>query len=217
MAKKTKAKRSHSENGTGGATSGGSGTEHEQSRALAHDLLARGSDLERRLLKRERRAERAVLDAQAALADEEDRLARARSRIERLQGAVAAAADELRQAQAARAAGPTLPAEGRPATGADGRANGASSAPEPDRDGSDDAEEESAAAAKELAVTPPAVAPDETAAKPAARRAAAKGGAGAKPAIGSGAKTAAGRAVRSRTRTASSRPATPPKATRSVS
>lgn len=78
----------------------------EKRRGTAEELLARGADGERRLLKRERRAERVLAEAHVELADEQARLARVQSRIERASVAVEAAETELRLAQQARAQGP---------------------------------------------------------------------------------------------------------------
>lgn len=69
-------------------------------------LLADGAEQERRLLKRERRAERSLADAHSALADGVERSARIQVRLERLAAAVTTSEEELQAAQSARAAGP---------------------------------------------------------------------------------------------------------------
>ena len=73
----------------------------------AAERLRRSADDERRLLKRERRAERDVIDARADLAQEEVRLQRAQARVERSRAEVVAAEARLRKRQAARAIGPS--------------------------------------------------------------------------------------------------------------
>lgn len=78
-------------------------------RGLAEELLRQGIDLERKLLKRERRAERSLLESRVAFAEEGERLARIERKIERLRASVTTAEDELRQARAARAAEPEAP------------------------------------------------------------------------------------------------------------
>lgn len=69
-------------------------------------LLRRSADVERRLLKRERRAELEVEDRRERLAEEQARLDRALARVERRRAEFAVAVAELRSRQAARAAGP---------------------------------------------------------------------------------------------------------------
>ena len=64
---------------------------------------------ERRLLKRERRAERELAELRADLARDQERLERARQRVERRLAEVAAAEARLRERQADRAAGPMVP------------------------------------------------------------------------------------------------------------
>ena len=68
--------------------------------------VARAAKTERKLLARERRAERNLIDARQRLAAEQDRLERAMRRVEKRRAAVEAAAETLEQRQAERAAGP---------------------------------------------------------------------------------------------------------------
>ena len=68
--------------------------------------LRQAADDERRLLKRERRAEQDLAELQLALARDRDRLRRAQERVERRLAEVADAEARLRKRQAARAAGP---------------------------------------------------------------------------------------------------------------
>lgn len=69
-------------------------------------LLRRSVDEERRLLKRERRAELEVVERQDRLAEEQAQLDRARARLGRRRAELADAEARLRDRQAARAAGP---------------------------------------------------------------------------------------------------------------
>jgi hypothetical protein len=71
------------------------------------ELLAAGTEAERRLLKTERKAEKRLAKAMATLASDEDRLLRAQQRLERSHESVAAAEAMLREFQERRAAGPT--------------------------------------------------------------------------------------------------------------
>ena len=93
--------------------------------------LQQAADDERRLLRRERRAEQELAELQVALARDRDRLRRAQDRVERRLAEVAEAETRLRKRQAARAAGPAgstpgvaayepAVAEDRPAIGAGG-------------------------------------------------------------------------------------------------
>lgn len=75
--------------------------------------LAEAGKAERRLLKRERRAERELAALHDALRNDEARLARAQARVERRRSEIAAAEARLRQRQAERARGPE-PAGDRP-------------------------------------------------------------------------------------------------------
>jgi hypothetical protein len=82
-------------------------------RAKADDTSRRLDDAakaERRLLKRERRAEREVVELRAALQKDEARLRRAEDRVERRRGELAAAEARLTERQAERASGPAAPA-----------------------------------------------------------------------------------------------------------
>jgi hypothetical protein len=76
---------------------------------VAARLLAASGVAERKLLKDERKSEKRLTAAQATVAADEARLARAQRRLDRSRQVAAAAAEELRQAQARRAAGPSLP------------------------------------------------------------------------------------------------------------
>lgn len=73
------------------------------------DLVAKGGAAERRLLRRERRAEREVAEARSKLAKDEARFERARLRLEIRRGEAAAAEDALRARQRERADGPSAP------------------------------------------------------------------------------------------------------------
>ena len=75
-------------------------------------LMRRAADDERRLLKREQRAERELVEARAELEQERERLRRARKRVEARQAVVTKAEERLRRRQAARADGPTAGANG---------------------------------------------------------------------------------------------------------
>lgn len=72
-------------------------------------LLRRYADEERRLLKRERRAELEVVEQGDRLLEEQARLDRALARVERCRAEIAVAVATLRQRQEARAAGPAFP------------------------------------------------------------------------------------------------------------
>ncbi len=74
---------------------------------IARDIVRVGR-AERRLLARERRAERAFVDAERRLAAEEAQFDRARRRLEKRRAAVDEAAARLRRRQDERAAGPVL-------------------------------------------------------------------------------------------------------------
>lgn len=74
-------------------------------------LLRRTADEERRLLKRERRAERELDERRELLARDQERLERAQARLERRRADVAEAETALRERQSARATGPTPPSE----------------------------------------------------------------------------------------------------------
>jgi predicted nucleic acid-binding Zn-ribbon protein len=71
------------------------------------ELLAAGTEAERRLLRTERNAEKRLAKAMATLASDKDRLLRAQQRLERSHESVAAAEATLREFQERRAAGPT--------------------------------------------------------------------------------------------------------------
>ncbi len=71
-------------------------------------LLRNAADEERRLLKRERRAEQELVDLQAELAKDEERLERAEARITRRRKEIAEAEARLRERQEARARGPAV-------------------------------------------------------------------------------------------------------------
>ncbi|MBA3416363.1 MAG: hypothetical protein H0U10_14170 [Chloroflexia bacterium] len=73
-------------------------------------LLRQGADRERRLLRRERRAEQDVAALRAKLGDDEARLERARRRAERCRTEVTKAEEFLRRRQADRATGPPVAA-----------------------------------------------------------------------------------------------------------
>jgi hypothetical protein len=92
----------------------------------ASQALAAAAKAERRLLKRERRAERELAVLRDALRDDEARLARAQHRVERRRSDVAVAEARLRQRQADRAAGPAPGAAAPPA--GDARAETAAAA-----------------------------------------------------------------------------------------
>ena len=79
--------------------------------------LRQAADEERRLLKRERRAEQELAELQRALARDRDRLRRTQDRVERRLAEVADAEMRLRKRQAARAAGPTGSIPGATADG----------------------------------------------------------------------------------------------------
>ena len=83
-------------------------TETDESTAAdqAIELLAAGAEAELRLLKRERKAEHRLAQARETLAADEQRLERAKRRVAASAEAVADAEAKLREAQAARAAGP---------------------------------------------------------------------------------------------------------------
>lgn len=70
-------------------------------------LLRLGAELERRLIRRERRAERDVNELRAKLVEEESRSARAERRVERRRAEVADAEARLARRQTERAAGPS--------------------------------------------------------------------------------------------------------------
>ena len=72
-------------------------------------LLRHGADQERRLLRRERRAEREVSAVRAKLVEDEARLERARRRAERRRSDVADAEGVLRRRQTKRAKGASYP------------------------------------------------------------------------------------------------------------
>lgn len=74
---------------------------------IARDV-ARAAKAERRLLERERRAERDLVEAERRLSAEQDRLDRALRRVEKRRADGRAAAEKLRRRQAERAAGPDL-------------------------------------------------------------------------------------------------------------
>lgn len=68
--------------------------------------IGRAAKAERKLLERERRAERALVEADRRLIAERERLDRALRRVDKRQADAATAAEKLRQRQAERAAGP---------------------------------------------------------------------------------------------------------------
>jgi hypothetical protein len=71
-------------------------------------LLAAGTEVELRLLRAERKAEKKLAEAVASLAADEARVLRAQQRLERSRKAVAAAEATLREAQTRRASGSAL-------------------------------------------------------------------------------------------------------------
>lgn len=75
----------------------------------ATQRLAEAAKAERRLLKRERRAERELHELRDALHADEARLRRAQDRVARRQADIAAAEERLRQRQTDRARGPQPP------------------------------------------------------------------------------------------------------------
>lgn len=75
------------------------------------------SDGERRLLKRERRAERELAETLADLERERERLRRIQEKVDRRLAAVTEAEERLRSRQAARAAGPATEVAARPSGG----------------------------------------------------------------------------------------------------
>ncbi len=87
------------------------------------ELLRGRSEDERRLLKRERRAERELLEARALLAKEDARLERAQARVKRRRAEVVAAEARLRERQVARAIGPAASSaeNGGPGPATDGK------------------------------------------------------------------------------------------------
>lgn len=91
---------------------------HDPSSADVERLLLRGADLERKLFKRERRAERELAALRAELVRDQARLERARSRLERRVTDIARAEAALRARQEERATGRTLdtPMEASPAS-----------------------------------------------------------------------------------------------------
>lgn len=78
------------------------------------DLLRQTAEAERRLLKRERQAEKRVATIRADVAEAHDRLTQAQERLARRTEALAAAERELHEHRTARAAGP-LPLATEPA------------------------------------------------------------------------------------------------------
>lgn len=70
------------------------------------EALARGADNERRLLKNERKAERAVEDLRLRTESEREQARKAQARLDRTLAKLAAAEAELAAAREARASGP---------------------------------------------------------------------------------------------------------------
>jgi len=84
-------------------------------------LLRLAADKERRLLRRERRAEREIARLRVKLAEDEALLENARRRVERRRAEVADAEEALRRRQVERAAGPVYDEEPDPVADAAGQ------------------------------------------------------------------------------------------------